>query len=100
MATELTVQSERAFQKQPIFLNQKTKVKSARPGKGGRRYYKDVGLGFKTPKNAIEGTYIGTLEFVTRRRGSRVVLCVWRWKVWQHDEEEESVDCGLEARVD
>ncbi|KAI0910378.1 ribosomal protein S17-domain-containing protein [Ustulina deusta] len=58
MATELTAQS-RAFQKQPhIFLNSKTKAKSARPGKAGKRYYKDVGLGFKTPKTAIEGTYI------------------------------------------
>ena len=62
MATELTVQSERAFQKQPhIFLNAKNKAtKSTRVGKGGRRYYKDVGLGFRTPKTAIEGTYIGT----------------------------------------
>ena len=62
MATELTVQSERAFQKQPhIFVNQKNKrTKSTRVGKGGRRWYKDVGLGFKTPKTAIEGTYIGT----------------------------------------
>ena len=60
MATELTVQSERAFQKQPhIFLNQKTKAKSNKVGKGGRRWYKDVGLGFRTPKTAIEGTYIG-----------------------------------------
>ncbi|KAJ2984579.1 hypothetical protein NUW58_g5987 [Xylaria curta] len=79
MATELTVQSERAFQKQPhIFQNSKTKTKSARPGnfspshsmqlrvdannlvagKGGKRWYKDVGLGFKTPKTAIEGSYI------------------------------------------
>lgn len=60
MATELTVQAERAYQKQPhIFTNSKTKVKSARPGKGGRRWYKDVGLGFKTPSTAIEGNYIG-----------------------------------------
>lgn len=61
MATELTVQSERAYQKQPhIFVNQKTKrTKSTKVGKGGRRWYKDVGLGFKTPKTAIEGTYIG-----------------------------------------
>jgi len=59
MATELTVQSERAFQKQPhIFLNSKSKAKS-RVGKGGRRWYKDVGLGFRTPKTAIEGHYIG-----------------------------------------
>jgi small subunit ribosomal protein S11e len=53
------VQSERAFQKQPhIFLNSKTQSgKSKRVGKG-RRFYKDVGLGFRTPKTAIEGSYI------------------------------------------
>src|SRR5262245_55059707 len=63
MATELTVQSERAFQKQPhIFLNAKSKSKSKRVGKGGRRWYKDVGLGFRTPKTAIEGSYIGMEE--------------------------------------
>jgi small subunit ribosomal protein S11e len=60
MATELTVQSERAFQKQPhIFTAQKTRAAKRRVGKGGRRWYKDVGLGFKTPKTAIEGSYIG-----------------------------------------
>ena len=61
MATELTVQSERAFQKQPhIFVNSKTKrAKSTKAGKGGRRWFKDVGLGVRTPKTAIEGTYIG-----------------------------------------
>ncbi|KAF8541226.1 ribosomal protein S17-domain-containing protein [Trichophaea hybrida] len=59
MATELTVQSERAFQKQPhIFTAQKTRAAKRRVGKGGRRWYKDVGLGFKTPKTAIEGSYI------------------------------------------
>ncbi|OAL23942.1 40S ribosomal protein S11 [Fonsecaea nubica] len=60
MATELTVQAERAYQKQPhIFLNHKSKAaKSRRVGKGGRRWYKDVGLGFRTPKTAIEGSYI------------------------------------------
>ncbi|CAM1504516.1 Fc.00g021070.m01.CDS01 [Cosmosporella sp. VM-42] len=59
MATELTVQSERAFQKQPhIFQNSKSRTKTTRPGKGGRRWYKDVGLGFRTPKTAIEGSYI------------------------------------------
>ncbi len=60
MATELTVQSERSFQKQPhIFLNSKVKTKVTKPGKGGRRWYKDVGRGFRTPKAAIDGTYIG-----------------------------------------
>jgi len=63
MATELTVQAERAFQKQPhIFLNSKAKTTKKRVGKGGRRWYKDVGLGFRTPKTAIEGTYIGMLK--------------------------------------
>ncbi|ROW07959.1 hypothetical protein VMCG_03593 [Cytospora schulzeri] len=57
MATELTVQSERAFQKQP-HISLVTKSKTRRPGKGGRRWYKDVGLGFRTPKAAIEGQYI------------------------------------------
>ncbi|CAN6605237.1 small ribosomal subunit protein uS17B [Trichomonascus vanleenenianus] len=54
MATELTVQSERAYQKQPhIFQNSKAKV-----NRKTKRWYKDVGLGFKTPKEAIEGSYI------------------------------------------
>ncbi|CAK7896743.1 40S ribosomal protein S11A [[Candida] anglica] len=54
MATELTVQSERAFQKQPhIFTNPKAKA-----NRRTKRWFKDVGLGFKTPKAAIEGTYI------------------------------------------
>jgi hypothetical protein len=61
MATELTVQSERAFQKQPhIFTNHKGQAaKSKRKGKGGRRWFKDVGLGFRTPKTAVDGSYIG-----------------------------------------
>ena len=69
MATELTVQSERAFQKQPhIFLNNKSKTKSTKVGKGGRRWYKDVGLGFRTPKTAIEGNYIGRSIFGSSNR--------------------------------
>ncbi|KAF7347849.1 Serine/threonine-protein phosphatase [Mycena venus] len=50
-------QIEKAFQKQPIFQNAK-----ARGGKKistkEKRWYKDVGLGFKTPAEAINGTYI------------------------------------------
>ncbi|PVH20484.1 40S ribosomal protein S11 [Candidozyma haemuli] len=45
MATELTVQSERAFQK-------------TKGNKKAKRWVKEVGLGFKTPKSAIEGSYI------------------------------------------
>jgi small subunit ribosomal protein S11e len=43
--------------KQPhIFQNPKTAGKTKE-----KRWYKDVGLGFKTPKEAIEGTYIGSI---------------------------------------
>merc|ERR1711928_140679 len=47
-------QIEKAFQKQPtVFLNRKgTKSKKT------LRYHRSVGLGFKTPREAIEGTYI------------------------------------------
>ncbi|KAG0255450.1 30S ribosomal protein S11, chloroplastic [Mortierella polycephala] len=47
---------EKAFQKQQgIFQN--TKVIGKKSAKSNR-WYKDVGLGFKTPKEAIEGHYI------------------------------------------
>ncbi|PWN94362.1 hypothetical protein FA10DRAFT_264899 [Acaromyces ingoldii] len=51
---ELTVQSERAFQKQPIYQNSKVARQTTRT----KRWYKDVGLGFKTPRAAIDGQYI------------------------------------------
>ncbi|KXN68976.1 hypothetical protein CONCODRAFT_41204 [Conidiobolus coronatus NRRL 28638] len=52
----MSEQVERSFQKQTgVFLNSKNNAtKKAK----GLRWYKDVGLGFKTPKEAIEGTYI------------------------------------------
>ncbi|CAG8499683.1 7151_t:CDS:2 [Paraglomus occultum] len=51
----MSEQVEKAFQKQQgIFLNAKTVGKKAKT----IRWYKDVGLGIKTPKEAIEGTYI------------------------------------------
>ncbi|XP_014666714.1 PREDICTED: 40S ribosomal protein S11-like [Priapulus caudatus] len=50
-------QTERSFQKQPtVFLNRKKSLPSKK--KKGLRYYKNVGLGFKTPREAIDGTYI------------------------------------------
>ncbi|CAI9771480.1 unnamed protein product [Fraxinus pennsylvanica] len=50
---------EKAFLKQPkVFLCSKKTGKGKRPGNGGNRYWKSVGLGFKTPREAIEGTYI------------------------------------------
>ncbi|XP_030951324.1 40S ribosomal protein S11-1 [Quercus robur] len=52
-------QTEKAFLKQPkVFLCSKKTGKGKRPGKGGNRYWKNVGLGIKTPREAIDGTYI------------------------------------------
>lgn len=47
---------ERAFQKQ-VGIFQNAKKLGAKSTKS-LRWYKDVGLGFKTPKEAINGTYI------------------------------------------
>ncbi|KDN36700.1 putative RPS11B-ribosomal protein S11B [Tilletiaria anomala UBC 951] len=54
---ELGVQTERAFQKQPIFLNTKL-VGGKKVSTRTKRWHKDVGLGFKTPRAAIDGNYI------------------------------------------
>ncbi|KAG6336673.1 hypothetical protein ID866_2420 [Astraeus odoratus] len=48
-------QIEKAFQKQHLFQNAKTRGGKTTKAK---RWYKDVGLGFKTPSEAIQGTYI------------------------------------------
>ncbi|KZP31376.1 hypothetical protein FIBSPDRAFT_49774 [Athelia psychrophila] len=50
-------QIEKAFQKQQLFQNSKARV-GKKVATKEKRWYKDVGLGFKTPKEAIEGTYI------------------------------------------
>jgi small subunit ribosomal protein S11e len=51
-------QNERAFQKQPtVFLNKKKTLLSGKAAKVPR-YTRNVGLGFKTPREAIEGHYI------------------------------------------
>ena len=53
----MTEQNERAFQKQSgVFLNSKSLL--SLKTKKGVRYYKNVGLGIKTPKEAIEGNYV------------------------------------------
>jgi small subunit ribosomal protein S11e len=52
-------QTERSFLKQSkVFLSTKKSSKGKAPGKAGTRFWKNVGLGFKTPREAIEGTYI------------------------------------------
>merc|ERR1711973_1040007 len=54
----MSEQTERAYQKQaPIFQNKKRVVGKAVKAKD-QRFVKNVGLGFKTPSEATEGTYI------------------------------------------
>ncbi|KAJ2664668.1 40S ribosomal protein S11-B [Coemansia sp. RSA 1200] len=49
----MSEQTEKSFQKQEaVFLNAKGVSKK------NTRWYKDIGLGFKTPADAINGTYI------------------------------------------
>ncbi|OCH96118.1 40S ribosomal protein S11 [Obba rivulosa] len=50
-------QIEKAYQKQHLFQNTKRGAKKLITTKD-KRWYKDVGLGFKTPSEAINGTYI------------------------------------------
>ena len=52
-------QNQRAFQKQDcIFVGKKRVIGKAKKGGRDTRYYKSVGLGIKTPRAAIEGTYV------------------------------------------
>jgi len=52
------MQTEKAFQKQiGVNLNKKIQLKAAKK-KESVRYYKEIGLGFKTPKEAITGNYV------------------------------------------
>ena len=51
-------QNEKAYQKQfGVNAGFKSKEKKA-PGHSGHRFYRNVGLGFKTPQSAIEGASI------------------------------------------
>eukprot|EP01017_Pseudomicrothorax_dubius_P001997 TRINITY_DN0_c749_g1_i2.p1 TRINITY_DN0_c749_g1~~TRINITY_DN0_c749_g1_i2.p1 ORF type:complete len:159 (+),score=51.10 TRINITY_DN0_c749_g1_i2:61-537(+) len=51
------IQNEKSFQKQDaVFLNSKKLL--AKKSSKGIRYWKNVGLGFKTPREAISGTYV------------------------------------------
>ena len=52
-----TDQTEKAYQKQDaIFIGRKRAL--GKKTRKGMRYFKSIGLGFKTPKSAIEGTYV------------------------------------------
>lgn len=50
---------EKAFLEQPkVFLCSKKSGRGKRTGKEGNQFWKSIGLGFKTPRDAIEGIYI------------------------------------------
>lgn len=48
-----------------VGCSSKKSGKGKRPGKGGNRFYKSVGLGFKTPREAIEGSPFFLFNLVT-----------------------------------
>merc|ERR1712119_220303 len=57
-SSNMSEQTEKAYQKQAaIFQNKKRVVGKAVKSKE-QRFVKNVGLGFKTPREAVEGTYI------------------------------------------
>merc|ERR1711931_76168 len=62
LAKMADAQTERAYQKQPTIFQNKKRVLVPEGGKEVKeklpRYHKSVGLGFKTPREAIDGTYI------------------------------------------
>ena len=56
---DVAIQIERAYQRQEGVNENSRRVGKRRLNKAGRvRYFKSVGLGFKTPKAAINGKYI------------------------------------------
>lgn len=47
------------------FRSSKKSGKGKRPRKGGNRFWKSVGLGFKTPKEAIEGSFLSVFIYLS-----------------------------------
>merc|ERR1739847_51057 len=57
-ASIMSEQVEKAYQRQrPIFQNKKRVIGKVQKAKD-QRFVRSVGLGFKTPREAVEGTYI------------------------------------------
>ncbi|CAL8285605.1 unnamed protein product [Boreogadus saida] len=61
-AVQAIIGTEKACQKQPTIFQNKKPVLAAEGAKEAKEkvpcYYKNAGLGFKTPREAIDGTYI------------------------------------------
>jgi hypothetical protein len=51
-------QNQKGFQKQDCIFVGKKRVQGKKQALKETRYYKAVGLGIKTPRTAIEGTYV------------------------------------------
>jgi len=54
----MDVQTEKSFQRQHQLTRGKARLLAIKLTGKEPRYYKSVGLGFKTPREAIEGTFI------------------------------------------
>ena len=54
----LSSQNQKAYQKQDCIFVGKKRVLGKKIALKQTRYYKSVGLGIKTPRTAIEGTYV------------------------------------------
>merc|ERR1712078_583968 len=59
-ATMADAQTERAFQKQKGIYVGRKRVLTKKSSKGSKavRWWRNVGLGYRTPKSAVEGKYI------------------------------------------
>ena len=80
----MTDQNEKSFQKQDAHVAKRSLTGKAKKSGSKGRWYKDVGLGFKTPKAAIEGTYVdkkcpftGNVSIRGRIVKGVVIRCVW-----------------------
>ncbi|XP_022008742.1 40S ribosomal protein S11 [Helianthus annuus] len=79
-------QTENAFLKQPkVFLCSKKSGKGKRPRKGGNRFWKSIGLGFKTPREAIEASkFVRSVQYTSSFSGEhkRVFFSQTMWNIW------------------
>ena len=63
--------------------------KGKRPGKGGNRFYKSVGLGFKTPREAIEGSVLFHSPFLLN-----CCFRMFNWGIWcRHCRKDSCIMC-------
>ena len=71
------LQTEKSFQKQlGVNVGFGKKLVKKVPGKHGLRWYKNVGLGFKTPREAIEGTHLALVLFAVETQQGTDPACM------------------------